>query len=68
LELLKHIDRYAIVGGPDWIRNLSGVLGALLKPEIKGFELEDLDEAMEWLGEGLSKSGAEDKAEPGAAL
>lgn len=49
LELIKKLDRYAIVGGPSWIRNLSGVFGALLRPDIKGFDLDEMDEAIAWL-------------------
>lgn len=51
LELLKHLDRYAIVGGPAWIRAMIGPMDALLQPELRGFELEDEDKAIAWLSE-----------------
>ena len=51
LELMKKLERYAIVGGPDWIRNLASTFGTLLKPDIKSFALEDQDKALEWLEE-----------------
>ena len=51
LELIKNLDRYAIVGGPGWIRNLASTFSVLLKPDIKSFEIEDLDDAVDWLKE-----------------
>ncbi|WP_299195902.1 STAS/SEC14 domain-containing protein [uncultured Erythrobacter sp.] len=53
LELLKNLERYAIVGGPAWIGNLAGFFGALVKPAIKSFDLDEQDEAIAWLSEGL---------------
>lgn len=51
IELMKNLDRYAIVGGPAWIRNLASVFGGLVKPDIQSFKLEDQDAAIAWLGE-----------------
>ncbi|MEO1222205.1 MAG: STAS/SEC14 domain-containing protein [Pseudomonadota bacterium] len=51
IELIKNLDRYAIVGGPAWIRNLASTFSVLLKPEIKAFELDDEDKAVAWLRE-----------------
>lgn len=51
LELLKNLERYAIVGGPEWIRNLASTFGALLKPDIKSFDLDQQDEAIAWLAQ-----------------
>ena len=51
LALINKLDRYAIVGGPSWIRGLSGVMGALIKPEIRSFDLDDKDAAIAWLSE-----------------
>jgi len=49
LDLIGKLDRYAIVGGPDWIGGMAGAIGKLLKPEIRAFDLDDRDDALEWL-------------------
>ena len=51
LELMKHLERYAIVGGPAWIGGMAEVMGHLIKPELRAFELEDQDAAVDWLAE-----------------
>lgn len=49
LKLIDEIERYAIVGGPSWVGGTAQIIGALVKPEIKAFDLDDLDDAVEWL-------------------
>lgn len=49
IDLLKHCDRYAVVGGPDWMRALAGTFGKLVKPEVRTFDLDEEDEALGWL-------------------
>jgi hypothetical protein len=49
LDLLNRVDRYAVVGGPDWLRAMAGAMGALVKPEVRAFELDEEDEALRWL-------------------
>ncbi len=49
LELISDLERYAIVGGPDWIGNLAGSANALLKFEIRAFDLGQQEEAIKWL-------------------
>lgn len=49
IDLLKHCDRYAVVGGPDWLRALAGSFGALVQPEVRTFDLDEEDEALRWL-------------------
>lgn len=49
LDLMSKLDRYAVVGGPDWIGALSNAFGALLKPDIRAFDLDELDKAVRWL-------------------
>ncbi len=49
LELIGKLDRYAIVGGPDWIGGMATAIGKLLNPEIRTFDLDEQDEALEWL-------------------
>lgn len=51
LDLIGKLDRYAIVGGPDWIRGFVGPINLLLKPDIRAFDLDERDEAVEWLEE-----------------
>ena len=51
LKLINEIDHYAIVGGPGWIGSLAGAMSKLLHPEIKNFDLDDQDDALEWLKE-----------------
>ena len=53
LRLIDEIDRYAIVGGPSWVGGVAETMGALIKPEIKAFDLDEEDEALEWLGPAL---------------
>lgn len=49
LDLIGKLDRYAIVGGPDWIGNMARVIGTALKPEIRAFDLDEQDQAAVWL-------------------
>jgi hypothetical protein len=51
MHLIDEIDRYAIVGGPDWLGGTAQMMGALVKPEIRAFDLDERDEAMAWLSE-----------------
>ena len=51
LKLIDKIDRYAIVGGPGWVGGVAQTMGMLIKPEIKAFDLDDMDDALEWLGD-----------------
>ena len=59
LDLIGKLDRYAIVGGPDWIRGFVGPIGMLLKPDIRAFELDQQDKAVAWLEE--TWAGNEDR-------
>ncbi len=51
LALINKLDRYAIVGGPAWIRGMAGAMGALIKPEIRTYELDEQEAAIAWLSE-----------------
>ena len=53
LKLVDKIERYAIVGGPGWVGGVAETMGKLIKPEIKAFDLDEQDEALEWLGPAL---------------
>lgn len=54
-DLIGKLDRYAIVGGPDWIGSMAGAVGMLFKPEIRAFDLGEQDEALDWLEERVSE-------------
>ncbi len=49
LDLLGKLDRYAVVGGPVWLRQLAGAFGPLLKPEVRSFEADEEEAALAWL-------------------
>ncbi|MEE4337601.1 STAS/SEC14 domain-containing protein [Erythrobacter sp.] len=49
LDLLNRVERYAVVGGPDWLRAMAGAMGALVKPEMRTFDLDEEEEALRWL-------------------
>lgn len=51
LELMDMIERYAIVGGPEWIHSSIGLFNALVKPELRAFDLDEQDKALAWLKE-----------------
>jgi hypothetical protein len=49
LGLIDQIERYAIVGGPDWIGGTAQLMGKLVKPKIHAFDLDEQDKAVAWL-------------------
>jgi hypothetical protein len=49
-QALKHIRRYAVVGGPGWIRTMIAVLGPLTPIETRHFAADDEIAAWEWIG------------------
>lgn len=49
LEIARKLERYAIVGGPKWVRGYAEFTGAFVKADIKGFDLEDRQKAIDWL-------------------
>lgn len=49
LELLGRLDRYALVGGPGWLRQLASTFGPLVKPEVRSFDLKEEEAALAWL-------------------
>lgn len=49
LEIASNLDRYAIVGGPKWVRGYAEFTGAFVKAEIKAFDLDKQDKALAWL-------------------
>jgi hypothetical protein len=51
LDLIDEVERYALVGGPAWLRQMAGGVGALIKPQVRTFELDEEAAALAWLGE-----------------
>lgn len=49
-QALRHIRRYAVVGGPAWMRIALGVFGPLTPMETKHFDMEDEADAWTWIG------------------
>jgi len=47
---LSRLDRYAVVGGPGWLKTLLATLSPMLKGELRHFDADDEAAAWEWLG------------------
>lgn len=50
-EALRHVDRYAVVGGPDWVENVLEVMDPLVRVRIRHFDRDQEDEAWAWVRE-----------------
>lgn len=50
LKALKHIRRYALVGGPAWMGPMVGLVAPFTSIEARHFAAEDEAKAWEWLG------------------
>ncbi len=46
---ISHVRRYAVVGGPSFMRSAAGLFGAFIPVEIKTFERGDEQAAWQWL-------------------
>lgn len=46
---LKHIRKYAVVGGPSWMASVMGMFKPFLSIEMKHFEMDAIGEAWEWI-------------------
>ncbi|MEO9469761.1 STAS/SEC14 domain-containing protein [Parasphingorhabdus sp.] len=53
-QAMDHLDRYAMVGAPDWIENIAETLSGLFRFEMRTFDLDEEDEAMDWLKESVT--------------
>lgn len=51
LHALKHLKRYAVVGGPSWFNTAIGFFNPLFRVEVRHFELDDEAEAWNWIYE-----------------
>jgi hypothetical protein len=51
LHALRHLRRYALIGGPGWFGNATSFFGPLFRIEIRHFELDDEATAWNWIYE-----------------
>ena len=49
LSSMSHIRRYAVVGGPGWMKNVGGTVASALPIDIRFFDCDDEDDAWAWL-------------------
>lgn len=49
LHAIRHMRRYALVGGPDWMANMIRFFNPLFRMEVRHFELDDEAEAWNWI-------------------
>ncbi len=50
LDALRHVERYAIVGGPDWLEGATKLMNPLFRMEVRHFDLDEEEDAWQWLG------------------
>lgn len=62
-EAIRHLERYAVVGGPKWFAGMVDVFNPLIRLEITHFDAEEEQEAWAWLG-AQSKEGSESSRVP----
>ncbi|HMO80928.1 MAG TPA: STAS/SEC14 domain-containing protein [Pyrinomonadaceae bacterium] len=49
-DAFSKVDKYAIVGGPPWMRNFFELVNSLFPTEVRVFEESEEDAAWEWVG------------------
>lgn len=49
LSLLRHVSRYAIVGGPDWMERIVDLSAPLLAMKLRHFDRDEEEAARNWL-------------------
>ncbi|MBS1794766.1 MAG: STAS/SEC14 domain-containing protein [Acidobacteria bacterium] len=47
---LRKVERYALVGAPSWLQNLTELIDPFFSVELKNFEADRETEAWEWVG------------------
>ncbi len=50
LDALRHVRRYALVGGPAWMRGVVSTVDPLMKADLRSFDLDEEAQAWHWLG------------------
>ena len=64
LSLLRHVERYAIVGAPEWMHQAADFASPLLRFELRHFSSEDEAGARDW----LHSAGNKGRAKPQRSL
>jgi hypothetical protein len=49
-QALRHIRKYAVTGGPAWMRLALGFFGPFMSIEVRHFAMQDEAAAWEWIG------------------
>ena len=57
LSSMSHIRRYAVVGGPGWMKNVAETVASVLPVDVRVFGSDDEDDAWAWLKSATSASG-----------
>ncbi|MDS1135674.1 STAS/SEC14 domain-containing protein [Nitratireductor indicus] len=62
---LRHIRKYAFVGGPGWMSSIVSIVRPFFSMEIRHFELDQAEAAWEWIGAAPLKPTTPDEAKAG---
>ena len=49
LHAIRHINRYALVGGPSWAAGATQFFAPLFRMDVRHFEIDDEAEAWNWI-------------------
>jgi hypothetical protein len=49
-QALRHIRKYAVVGGPGWMKIMIGIFGPLTSIDTRHFDIEQEQQAWLWIG------------------
>lgn len=58
LHALKHLRRYALVGGPAWFATAIKFFNPLFRVDIRHFELDEEADAWNWIYDNLAETSA----------
>lgn len=50
LKAIHGVERYALVGGPSWLRSWIGLVGPMFTMEVRHFPADEEELAWAWLG------------------
>lgn len=50
LDAIQHVKKYAVVGGPDWVKNMISVMDPIMTIDMRHFNAEEEDAAWAWIG------------------
>ena len=67
-DTLRRLERYAVVGGPEWLRKSVQAMAPLFDFEIRHFTRADEAEAWQWIGAPRSSERVSAKAAPEVAV